>query len=200
MTTHYEVLGVKEDASDREINAAYRRLAKKHHPDRGGDPAFFQRVNDAYTILRSKAEREAYDFEHKFENFLDAASGRRSLRQRIVNFFGGHAFLALSIGCFALGVFLLDAGDGIQEDFNKGLVFLGSLSVLLSVGFFANRKSDFAGAVDAIFRAVASILFFLFDVAMRVYLIFAVVFGVVVLLALINWLKKTYLHFLPSHF
>jgi curved DNA-binding protein CbpA len=200
MATHYEILGVKEDASKREINAAYRRLVKKHHPDKGGDVEIFQQVTDAYNVLKSAAEREAYDFEHKFENFLDETAGRRSFRQRLSAFFSGHAFLFLSILFFVVGIFLLDAGDGIHEDFNKGLVIAGCAAVLLSVGFFANRGRDFRSATDALIRAVFSILFFLFDVAMRVYLIFVIIFSVVALLALLNWLKRTYLHFLPHHF
>jgi hypothetical protein len=200
MATHYEVLGVSENASKREINAAYRRLAKKHHPDKGGDVETFQKVTDAYNVLKSGSEREAYDFEHKFESYLDATSGRGSFKQRLAAFFRGHAFLALSVLFFVFGIFLLDAGDGIQEDFNKGLVAAGCVSVLLSVGFFANRGRDFIGVTEAVVRSVFSILFFLFDVAMRVYLICAIVFSVVALLALLNWLKRTYLHFLPHHF
>ncbi|MWG32954.1 J domain-containing protein [Halomarina oriensis] len=43
----HQVLGVDADATDREVRRAYRELAKDVHPDRGGDPDAFQRVNDA---------------------------------------------------------------------------------------------------------------------------------------------------------
>ncbi|WP_442753305.1 J domain-containing protein [Methylocystis sp. JAN1] len=199
MRSHYEVLGVKEDASAREVNAAYRRLAKKHHPDKGGDPATFQRVTDAYNVLKSKSAREAYDFEHKFEDFLDKTS-RRTLRQRLVDLLRGNAFAFLTVFAFLLGVFLLDWGDGIHEDFNPALLAAGCASILLSVGFYANRRRLYQGLGDALTRAVFSILFFLFDVLMRVYLILVVAFAVVALLALLNWLKQNYLHLLPHHF
>ncbi|WP_457796307.1 J domain-containing protein [Methylocystis sp. S23] len=199
MRSHYEVLGVKEDAGAREINAAYRRLAKKHHPDKGGDPAAFQRVTEAYNVLKSKAARDAYDFEHKFENYLDKAN-RRTLRQRLADFLRRHAFSFLAVFAFFFGIFLLDWGDGIHEAFNPALLAAGCASILLSVGFYANRQRLYEGLGDAVVRAVFSILLFLFDVAMRVYLILVVGFSVVALLALLNWLKKNYLHLLPHHF
>jgi len=199
MRSHYEVLGVKEDAGAREINAAYRRLVKEHHPDKGGDPAVFQRVTEAYNVLKSKPAREAYDFEHKFEDFL-VKTNRRTLRQRLADFARAHAFSFLTVVAFILGILLLDGGDGINEAFNPALLAAGCASILLSVGFYANRSRLYEGLGDALMRAVFSILFFLFDVVMRVYLILVVAFSVVALLALLNWLKKNYLHLLPHHF
>lgn len=42
------VLGIEPGSSKDEIKKAYRRLAIKHHPDKGGDPKEFQRVQEAY--------------------------------------------------------------------------------------------------------------------------------------------------------
>lgn len=44
----WAILGVKADVSRQEIDAAYRTLRSKHHPDKGGDPEQFQRVQRAY--------------------------------------------------------------------------------------------------------------------------------------------------------
>lgn len=44
----YQVLGIQEGASRGVANAAYRALVKEHHPDRGGDPDVFRRVQDAW--------------------------------------------------------------------------------------------------------------------------------------------------------
>jgi curved DNA-binding protein CbpA len=63
----YEVLGVGRDASAAEIRTAYRRLAKRNHPDlnRGGAAATrrFQEIGEAYATLSNPERRAAYDLE-----------------------------------------------------------------------------------------------------------------------------------------
>lgn len=51
MKCPYSVLGIPKDSSDSEIKKAYRELAKKHHPDKGGSEETFKEVNDAYKQL-----------------------------------------------------------------------------------------------------------------------------------------------------
>ena len=61
----YDVLGVKSDATPKEITRAYRRLARKHHPDANpGDTdatGRFRAVQDAYDVLSDESRRAAYD-------------------------------------------------------------------------------------------------------------------------------------------
>lgn len=57
----YGVLGVKKTASPDEIKLAYRKLASKHHPDRGGDTAHFQEIQSAYEVLSDPTRRQQYD-------------------------------------------------------------------------------------------------------------------------------------------
>ena len=63
--THYEVLGVPEDASDDDIKKAYRKQAMKHHPDRNAQSpeseAAFKAVSEAYETLSDASKRAAYD-------------------------------------------------------------------------------------------------------------------------------------------
>ncbi len=61
---YYKVLGVSRDASDDAIKRAYRKLARKYHPDvnTGADAAqMFQTVSEAYDVLRDPEKRAAYD-------------------------------------------------------------------------------------------------------------------------------------------
>merc|ERR1711998_16177 len=60
-TKYYELLGVEKDASESEIKKAYRKLAMKHHPDKGGDPDTFKKMTGAHTILSDSEKRSRYD-------------------------------------------------------------------------------------------------------------------------------------------
>ena len=57
----YDTLGVNKKADNSEIKKSYRKLAMKHHPDRGGDEAKFKEINQAYEILSNSDKRESYD-------------------------------------------------------------------------------------------------------------------------------------------
>lgn len=63
MSTYYEVLGVNEKATADEIKKAFRVLASKHHPDKGGDTATFQRIQEAYAVLGDEQKRQQYDMQ-----------------------------------------------------------------------------------------------------------------------------------------
>jgi len=62
---YYKILGVAKGASEKEIKAAYRRLARKHHPDvNPGNKeaeARFKEVGEAYQVLSDKGKRRRYD-------------------------------------------------------------------------------------------------------------------------------------------
>ena len=57
----YSILGLGNKCGIEEIKTAYRRLAKKHHPDIGGDPDLFRDIQDAYEILSDPSRRKEYD-------------------------------------------------------------------------------------------------------------------------------------------
>lgn len=61
--SYYDVLGVDKSATQDDIKKAYRKLSKKHHPDKtGGDDAKFKEINEAYETLGDADKRKQYDF------------------------------------------------------------------------------------------------------------------------------------------
>ena len=60
-TNYYDDLQLSSNASKDEIKAAYKRLAKQHHPDKGGNAADFERIKRAYEILSNPETRARFD-------------------------------------------------------------------------------------------------------------------------------------------
>lgn len=59
--SYYQLLGVTQSATQKEIKKAYRKAAIKHHPDKGGSKENFQRIHEAYEVLSSPEKRQEYD-------------------------------------------------------------------------------------------------------------------------------------------
>ena len=58
---YYKTLGVSKNATPEEIKKAFRKLARTHHPDAGGDEAKFKEINEAYEVLSDEKKRQMYD-------------------------------------------------------------------------------------------------------------------------------------------
>src|SRR5947209_19457516 len=62
---YYKILGVSKDASEKEIKQAYRKLARKYHPDVNPDnkeaEEKFKEINEANEVLSDPAKRQKYD-------------------------------------------------------------------------------------------------------------------------------------------
>ena len=92
--SYYEELGISRDANPEDIKKAYRKLARKYHPDVSKEAdaeAKMQSINVAYDVLSNQEKKKQYDFEldhpQSFDQFRD----------------GNHAILQLHLRC------LLDA-------------------------------------------------------------------------------------------
>jgi hypothetical protein len=103
---YYAVLGVDKDASPVEIDRSYKRLASKHHPDRGGSEEQMKLLNEAYGVLKDATLRSSYDAVRRPASRATAAPFVRATTPtaRDVGVFGH----LLSAGlCLAAGLFLL---------------------------------------------------------------------------------------------
>eukprot|EP00941_MAST-03F_sp_MAST-3F-sp1_P003463 g3463.t1 len=61
MSDFYQTLGISRDADLKTIKKAFRKLAVKHHPDKGGDPEKFKQVSEAYATLSDPEKKRDYD-------------------------------------------------------------------------------------------------------------------------------------------
>ena len=73
-TKFYKLLGVEKDADYNAIKKAYFKLARTHHPDRGGDKEKFQEIQSAYEVLSDREKREIYD-QHGEEGLKEGGGG-----------------------------------------------------------------------------------------------------------------------------
>jgi len=58
---YYDILGLQKGASDADIKKAFRKKAHQLHPDKGGDKAKFQEINEAYQVLSDPQKKAQYD-------------------------------------------------------------------------------------------------------------------------------------------
>lgn len=86
-TKFYKTLEVEKSANDAEIKKAYRKLAVRHHPDKGGDPEKFKEITRAYEVLSDADKRSKYD---RFgEEGLEEGGGGGDPGDVFNAFFGG---------------------------------------------------------------------------------------------------------------
>ena len=101
---YYAVLGVDKDASQVEIFRSYKRMASKHHPDRGGSEEQMKWLNEAYGVLKDQSARRAYDVARRPRATVSSFVPVTAPTARDTGAFGH----CLSAGlCLIAGVFLL---------------------------------------------------------------------------------------------
>lgn len=118
---YYQILGVRRDASQAEIQKAYRELARKYHPDMNpGDKDAkkkFQRIQNAFEVLNDPKKREMYDrYGSSFETF--GAGGSRGGTTWSTGPSGGFAFEDIDLSQF-FGERFGGAGIDLGEIFNQ---------------------------------------------------------------------------------
>lgn len=140
---YYEVLGVKKDASEAEIKSAFRKLAKKYHPDvcKEADGAQkFKEAQEAYSVLSDEAKRRKYDqFGHAgFDNMKNGADGMGGFD------FGGFDFSDIFDAAFggSFGGSFSDAftGGRKQSKRRKGRDTLYEMNLTFEEAVFGCKK------------------------------------------------------------
>lgn len=101
----YKILGVARNATKEEVKKAYRALAHKYHPDKGGDEARFKEVNEAYQVLADDRKRTQYD---QFGQVFEGSGFQGGFQQGGFEWPGGFRF---------------DFGGETPGDFDFGEVF-----------------------------------------------------------------------------
>jgi len=84
----YDVLGVAKEASTNEIKKTYFKLAKEHHPDKGGDPEKFKEIQAAYEVLNNPEKREIYD-KYGLDGLTQGGGGMDPFADLLGGLFGG---------------------------------------------------------------------------------------------------------------
>jgi len=144
---YYLVLGVSADASDAELERAYRGQARKRHPDGGGSEEEMKSLNEAHDILSDPETRKAYDAERQPRQLVyqsskafdpEAASRAGTLKIPVSDpDFAGLVMGA--IACFGLGIPLLLLVE------MQWMFFLWPLRIMalgaLAVGVYLSRAA-----------------------------------------------------------
>lgn len=76
---HYRVLGVSPDSTPDQIKLAWRELARRHHPDKGGDSDVFKSIKESYEVLSDADRRRVFDMGRKAVSTLTCSCGKVKL-------------------------------------------------------------------------------------------------------------------------
>lgn len=109
---YYQILGVSEQADENTIKKAFRKLAKKYHPDtNANDPVVaekFQEINEAYSVLSDSGKRQKYDRERNGESGQKTQQTKKKKPDDPGGFSGFHA-----------GNFKMNFADMMFEELQK---------------------------------------------------------------------------------
>src|SRR5919206_4790169 len=127
---YYQVLGVNKNATEEDIKKAYRKLARKYHPDLNPNDKEankkFQQINEANEVLSDPEKRKKYDQYGKDWQHAEQFEQARQSQQRSQHFGGGQTF----------------TGDFEEGDFSE---FFSSMFGDGSSRGFRSRQTKFRG-------------------------------------------------------
>ena len=138
---YYKILEVSKDANDDEIKRAYRKLAKKYHPDANPDnkaqaEAKFKEVNEAYSVLSDKTKRAQYDrFGSNFEQAGYGAGGYGGFSGFDFSGFGGASGIDIDLDDILGSVFGGGFGGFSSSSKKQGPVKGADLRYNMTISF-----------------------------------------------------------------
>ena len=124
---YYNVLGVDKKASGEDIKKAFRKLAQKYHPDKGGDEKRFKEITEAYAVLADEKRRREYDTYG--QSFAGGGGGPSA---------GASGFGGFDFSQFDFGNFSAEGGSAFGGDFGDIFSEFGDI-------FGARGGSPFGG-------------------------------------------------------
>lgn len=151
---YYDLLGINKNASGSEIKKAYRKLAKKYHPDKNPDDkqaeAMFKKISESYAVLSDKKKRAQYDrfghdrFRQKFSHEDIFGGNAKDIFSEFG--FGDEMFSQIFRGAGARGRVRFDT-SGMGGGFNINDIF-GQSGPMRGQDMTANMTISFREAID----------------------------------------------------
>ncbi|MCK9293073.1 MAG: molecular chaperone DnaJ [archaeon] len=120
---YYEILGVSRNATPEEIKAAYKQLARKHHPDLAGlnaDQEKFKEISNAYSVLSDPQKRQQYDHFGQAGASGQAGANDQGFSGFSTRGFGAHGFGTQDFNFSDIFSSFMDDEDNIFSRFSGG--------------------------------------------------------------------------------